>query len=250
MTSKSPSVPEIASDIGNFTIHSRMEIIHILRAIQNKTELVTAYFNQGQDFLLTSIVDVDAANEILIFDYGINEQLNQRIQESGRIILVTMQDKVKVQFVIEQMQVIQYQGRPAFQAKLPDNLIRLQRREYYRLATPIVKPIKCLIIKPNNSKIEAPIANISLGGMAITHYQDQTSLTIGDRLDTCRVALPEIGTLSTGIEIRNEQEIIMPNGARNRRADCMFINLPPNQQAMIQRYITKLERERLSRLAQ
>lgn len=250
MTSKPPSKLEVASDISNFIIHSKAEIIHILRAVQNKNELVTAYFNQGIDFILTAIIDVDATNEVLIFDYGIDEQLNRRLQESDRIVLVTMQDKVKVQFVVERMQSIAYQGRPAFKSKLPDNLMRLQRREYYRLATPIVKPIKCQIIQSGNRKIEAPILNISLGGVAITHYQEQTKLMTGDYFDTCRIALPEIGAISTGVEVRNEQEIIMPNGAKNRRADCMFICLAPNQQAMIQRYITKLERERLSRLAQ
>jgi c-di-GMP-binding flagellar brake protein YcgR len=42
----------------------------------------------------------------------------------------------------------------------------------------------------------------------------------------------------------------MKNGAKNHRAGCMFINLHSSQQAMIQRYIIKLDRERRSILAQ
>ncbi len=250
MVNQSPLKTEAVSDVDNYMIHSRMEIIYILRALQHKNELVTAYFNQGQDFILTSIIDVDADNGAVIFDYGANELLNKRILESDKIILVTTQDKVKVQFVTGRMQTIDHLGRPAFRAALPRDLLKLQRREYYRLATPVINPIKCSLTSPENGKIEVPIADISLGGIAITHYQEQLQLEIGDLFDACRIHLPDIGTVTTNIEIRNEQEITMKNGAQNHRAGCMFIDLHPSQQAMIQRYIIKLDRERRSILAQ
>jgi c-di-GMP-binding flagellar brake protein YcgR len=250
MANQPPLKTEAVPDISNYMIHSRMEIVYILRAIQHKNELVTAYFNQGQDFLLTSIVDVDPDHGTVIFDYGANELLNKRILESDKIILVTTQDKVKVQFVTGHMQEIEYLGRPAFRAHLPDELLKLQRREYYRLATPVINPIKCSITRPGNDKIEVPIADISLGGIAITHYQGKLQFELGDCFKACRIVLPDIGTVTTDIEIRNEQEITMKNGAKNHRAGCMFINLHSSQQAMIQRYIIKLDRERRSILAQ
>jgi c-di-GMP-binding flagellar brake protein YcgR len=104
--------------------------------------------------------------------------------------------------------------------------------------------------QPDSSKIEVAIADISLGGIAITHYKEQIELEIGDRFNACRILLPDIGTVTTDIEIRNEQEITMKNGAKNHRAGCMFINLHSSQQAMIQRYIIKLDRERRSILAE
>jgi c-di-GMP-binding flagellar brake protein YcgR len=250
MANQPPLKTEADPDISNYMIHSRMEIIYILRAIQHKNELVTAYFNQGKDFLLTSIVEVDSDDGTVIFDYGANELLNKRILESDKIILVTTQDKVKVQFVTGRVQEIEYLGRPAFRAALPDELLKLQRREYYRLATPVINPIKCSITKPDNGKIDVPIADISLGGIAIIHYHEKLEFEIGDRFNACRILLPDIGSVVTDIEIRNEQEITMKNGTKDYRAGCMFIELRSNQQAMIQRYIIKLDRERRSILAQ
>lgn len=250
MANQPPLKTEAAPDISNYMIHSRMEIIYILRALQHKNELVTAYFNQGKDFILTSIIDVDPETDTIIFDYGANELLNKRILESDKIILVTTQDKVKVQFVTGRMQEVEYLGRPAFRAKLPDELLKLQRREYYRLATPVVNPIKCSFTLPDNTKTEIVIADISLGGIAIVHYQEKMQLEIGDHFSACRIILPDVGRVTTDVEIRNEQEITMKNGAKNHRAGCMFINLHSSQQAMIQRYIIKLDRERRSKLAQ
>ncbi len=250
MANQPPLKTEAAPEVSNYMIHSRMEIVYILRAIQHKNELVTAYFNQGADFILTSIIDVDSDNGTVVFDYGANELLNKRIMASEKIILVTTQDKVKVQFVIGRMQEIVHLGRPAFRSALPDALLKLQRREYYRLATPLINPIKCSIPQPGNTKIEVPIADISLGGIAITHYQEYMQLEIGARFNACRILLPDIGTVATDMEIRNEQEITMKNGAKNHRAGCMFVDLHSSQQAMIQRYIIKLDRERRSILAQ
>lgn len=250
MEYRPPIKTATVADIDNYTIHSRMEIVFILRAIQHKNELVTAYFNQGRDFLLTSIIDVDPDADTITLDYGANELLNKSIQESDRIILATTQDKVKVQFVTGHLQEIAYQGRPAFRAKLPESLLKLQRREYYRLATPVSTPIKCSFELPDKKNIEIVIADISLGGIAVVHYQEKIQLEIGRLFDTCRIILPDVGNVTTGIEVRDEQEIMMKNGAVNHRAGCMFINLHPSQQAMIQRYIIKLERERRSRLAQ
>lgn len=251
MTKQSTENTVGAADNSDYTIHSRMEILYILRAIQRKNELVTAFFNQGNDFILTSILDVDPEKEgTLILDYGANETLNKQLLESGRILLATTQDRIKVQFTVEHVAKTEYLGRPAFKLALPDALLKLQRREYYRLATPLVNPIKCTITKHAGDRVELPITDISLSGIAVTQRQSLIKLEIGDRFADCRIALPGIGQISTAIEIRNQQEMTMKNGAKIHRAGCLFIALPASQQAMIQRYIIKLDRERRSLFAQ
>lgn len=242
-----PVKTDVTTDNSNYIIHSRVEILYILRAIQHKNELVTAYFNQGKDFILTSIIEVD--NGSLILDYGTSEALNQRAVASDRIILVTTQDRVKVQFVADGMEQVEYLGRPAFRTAIPSELLKLQRREYYRLTTPMVNPITCSLTRPDSSRIDLVIADISLGGIAIANYQHQIMLEIGDKFADCRIVLPDIGTLTTGLEVRNEHEILLKNGTKSHRAGCMFIDMPPRQQNTIQRYIIKLDRERRALVA-
>lgn len=250
MVDQPPQKTEIASDNSNYMIHSRMEILYVLRAIQQKHELVTAYFNQGNDFILTSILNVDAENNSLILDYGADDSLNKRALASDKIAMVTAQERVKVQFVAERMEASEHLGRPAFKIGIPDDLLKLQRREYYRLATPVTNPVKCTLTKPGGKKADVVVFNISLGGIAISNYQNLIEFEVCDTFAGCRIVLPEIGTVTTGIEIREEREILLKNGAKTHRAGCMFIDLPPSQQAMIQRYIIKLERERRALLSQ
>jgi len=250
MAYQPPQKTETAADNSNYMIHSRMEILYILRAIQHKNEFVTAYFNQGNDFILTSLLEVDGEAGSLVLDFGTNEALNHRALASDKIILVTTQDHVKVQFVVDGMEQVEYLGRPAFKSGLPSELLKLQRREYYRLSTPMINPIKCAMTKSDGGKIEVTIADISLGGIAISNYQSLINFEIGDKFAACRIVLPGIGTVATGIEIRNEHEVTMKNGVKVQRAGCMFIDLPASQQAMIQRYIIKLDRERRAILSQ
>lgn len=241
---------DIATDNSKYMIRSRMEIPYILKAIQAKNEIVTAYFNQGNDFILTAILELSADNDTIFLDIGVDDALNRRILESGKIIFVTTQDHVRIQFTANKIERSAHQGKPAFRIAFPKELLKLQRREFYRLSTPVTHPVKCLIPDHGGGMVEISVADISLGGIAITHYHDRLRLAIGDSFHECSLMIPGIDPLKTGIEVRNEQEVRLKNGMKTHRAGCMFVNFPPNQQSAIQRYINKLDRERRAMLAQ
>lgn len=238
-----------SADYRKFMVRSRVEIAYILRAIQQKNELVTAYFNQGNDFILTSILHVDPDKGCLILDYGASETLNKRVVESNKIILVTALERVKVQFATDSMERTQHLGRDAFRLKFPAELLKLQRREYYRLATPVVNPVKCVIPREDGGSAEMAISDLSLGGIAIIENQTDFKLETGNTFPGCKVVLPDIGTIVVAIQIRSVAEITLKNGSKSRRIGCQFLDVSAGSQAMIQRYIIKLDRERRARLA-
>lgn len=241
--------PDSAEDESKYMIHSKMEIVHILRAIQQKNALVTAYFNHGEDFILTSVLQVDPEQSSLILDFGADEASNRRILESKKITLVTEQDRVKVQFTAEHLEKALFLKRDAFRTKLPSSLLKLQRRDFYRLATPITNPLKCEISKKGGGKAEVVVADISLGGIALSGFPPELGLETGDTYTGCRIALPDIGAITATILIRSIYEVTAKNGTKSNRAGCQFLDLPASAQATIQRYIIKLDRERRSRFA-
>lgn len=250
MTTNSNKNFDVAADNSKYMIRSRMEIPYILKAIQAKNEIVTAYFNQGNDFILTAILEFSIDKDTVFLDVGVDDNLNRRILESDKIIFVTTQDHVRIQFTANKMERCAHQGKPAFRIAFPRELLKLQRREFYRLSTPVTQPVKCLVSNPDGGMLEINVADISLGGIAITHYHERLRLAIGDIFRECSLMIPGIAPLSTGIEVRNEQEIRLKTGAKTHRAGCMFVDFPPNQQSAIQRYINKLDRERRALLAQ
>jgi c-di-GMP-binding flagellar brake protein YcgR len=241
---------DIAAENSNYMIRSKMEISYILKAIQAKNEIVTAYFNQGSDFILTVILEISTDSNTIFLGIGVDDALNRRILERDKIIFVSTQDHVRIQFTASKIERSTHQGKPAFKIVLPKELLKLQRREYYRLSTPVINPVKCIIPNLKGGTIEITASDISLGGIAITHYHERLRLSIGDVFPECKIMIPGIEPLRTGLEVRNEQEVWLKNGAKTHRAGCMFIDFPPGQQSTIQRYINKLDRERRAILAQ
>lgn len=237
-----------AEDYSKYLLRGEKEILHVLRALMQKKELVTAYFNEGSDFFVTTILTVAGEGDALVLDQGPVESLNQKILTSEKIVFLSTQDRIRVQFVSNRIEPAQYNGRPAFRVPMPDTLLKLQRREYYRLVMPIYNPVKCVIPVPGGDAIQVSVADLSVGGVGVIGYSPEIELKTGIRYPGCRIDLPDIGTIMTTLEIKNIFEITLRNGQISKRSGCQFVNLPASQEAMVQRYINQMERERRAKL--
>ena len=230
----------------NFRIHSEVDILFILRGIMQANSLVTLYPGFDDDFILTAILAIDSENDQVIVDYGTNEKTCQKALQSSELIFVTIQNRVKVEFTCEWIRKIQFDGKEAFAVNIPKSLLRIQRRNHFRISTPIVKPLKCIIPIPgkNTGKAEVTLLDISCGGIAVIDQHPAIDFDPGLYYSDCQITLPEIGTITTTIQVRNTYEITLRNGQNCMRAGCQFINLSATMEAMIQRYIIKQEQTR------
>lgn len=231
-------------DYSKYSINWKKEIVYILRAVMEKGELVSAHFNRGESFILTSIVGIDPDEGFVVLDFGANEALNRKILDSDKIIFVTTHDKVKVQFTAKRIEKTRFEGRNAFRIELPEILIKLQRREYYRVTTPIANPLKCVVPLPGNQRVEVTITDISIGGIGIILPPAGMGIEPGMVFQGCHLALPDVGNILANLEIRNLFEVTLRSGLKTKRAGCQFTDMPASMQSMIQRYIIKVERER------
>jgi c-di-GMP-binding flagellar brake protein YcgR len=238
------------TDYTQYLLRTKNEVLFILRGLLASTDHLTIYFNEGKDFLLSAVIQVD--DDGLILDYGGNAEANERALAADRLFCVTTHDKIRVQFVLRGLRQIDYQGQPAFRAALPDTVLRLQRREYYRLTTPIAHPIKCQIpvMKEGGlctTTMEANVVDISGGGLAMMVPPVGLIFSSGDVFENCRIELPEVGVVITTLEVRNVFDVTLRTGTQVARAGCQFANLPGQMLTLIQRYIIKVERERKAR---
>ena len=232
-----------SAEYAKYLVHSRQEIAQILRGLMQKNELVTAYFNQGKEFFLTSFIEIDGKDH-LILDCGTNVETNRRALSSDKIIFVTSQNRIKVQFSTTALHAVQHAGRPAFSTAVPTAVLKLQRREYYRLVAPIRAPLHCLMPDLNGSRFEATVVDISVGGLGLGGFSTEMGLEVGQVFSGCKVALPEQGTVVSALEVRNIQAGTNRSGTAQLRIGCFFNQIPPPHQAMIQRYIIQVDRER------
>ncbi|HEX5804543.1 MAG TPA: flagellar brake protein [Azospira sp.] len=245
---------EQADIYGKYLLRSRTEIVFVLRAVQQKGSLITVYFNEGRSFLLTSLIEVDAERGTLTFDMGSDEEMNSRAQKADRFVLTTALDKVKVQFGLKRLELVKHDGRPAFRSAIPETVLRLQRREYYRLSTPIANPVRCRLTvhRPDGATLpqEVPLLDISGGGVGLMVNPDlKEDYRPGTAFRDCRIELPEEGVLVCNLIVRNAFEVTTKSGNHHLRVGCEFDDLPGTRLSMVQRYITRVERERKARAA-
>jgi c-di-GMP-binding flagellar brake protein YcgR len=236
----------------DYEVESRREIVALLRQIADKNQLIRMLVHGEADVCVTTILEVDLDNQCIILDRSINREQNTRIVAAQRVGCETTLDKIRILFKLAGLRDTSFEGRPALAADLPATLIRLQRREYYRMETPVSNPVHVLVPMPaelGGGSHVFPLADISCGGIAILDNKLLLGDDIGQFFTGCRIELPEIGPVTTALQVRNLLDLTLLNGKTNRRVGCEFVDISRGNMANVQRYITRLERERNARLA-
>ena len=244
-TPGSPTGSHQPLDLAKFTLATPAEIAQHLASIAKHGHMVTVFANKGKSFILTRLLDVDFQTGLFTFDWGAEEDTNAQVLNSERNVFVCSPEGVKTQFVTGQVSKVMLEGRPAFLCKLPEQVIKLQRREFFRIQTPLGTPVFCHIADFGQRAIDLALFDISLGGMSLwLPGVSTTGFDIGQQYRQCTIDLKPFGTLNLGIEVRHRLTARMRNGNEAMRIGCSYLNLTPQMETLIQRYVGFLERER------
>jgi c-di-GMP-binding flagellar brake protein YcgR len=236
----------------DYEVESRREIVALLRQIGEKHQLIRMLVKGEADVCVTSILEVDPETNTMVLDRSIDRGQNERIVAAGEVRCETSLDKIRILFSADALRPTQFEGNEALRADIPATLIRLQRREYYRMETPVSNPVRAIMPLPPELGAGTgvfPLHDISCGGIAILDNKLQLGTTIGANLPNCRIELPEIGAVTVTLQVRNSLDMTLLNNKTNRRLGLQFVDISRGGMAGVQRYITKLERERNARLA-
>jgi c-di-GMP-binding flagellar brake protein YcgR len=230
-----------------FTTHSRREIIDVLEDIVERGALVTLFFAQGDEFFVTNLLHVNPEFEELVFDRAPGEAMSERLLQSSRMTFVTLVEQIKVQFTAQHAEPTSFDGKPALRIRLPDSLMRLQRRNFYRVPAVKSAPLICEIPLSGGAPARFSIGDISVGGVAVIAGPVTAEIRHGAVFHNCSIALPGHGSFTVSLEIRNNIGVAMhakePVG---QRYGCQFLNLEGPVLSLLQRYINQLERNRRS----
>jgi flagellar brake protein len=229
-----------------YRIFSEKGIASILRSMKHHNTLATCYFDDSDDFILTTVIHVDADEGKMVLDYGTDEASNQRVLETDTLSVVAFLDQVKIQFVCHGIEKIQFEERDAFLTRIPETLLRIQKREYYRIETPTRTPVKCIIPLTEGDKTdmaEVILEDISCGGIAVIDPRASIDFEVGTRYRNCLIELPEVGTARVDLRVKHVSEASRGSN-KVQRARCEYIDTLDSMLSLIQRYISKLEQKR------
>ncbi|MDN3576548.1 flagellar brake protein [Chitinimonas viridis] len=236
-------IPE-GVDVSSFLLRTPVEIGFVLRSLAQKGDLVSVYFDHGQFSFLSAILECDTKQQRFWFDICGVEAINRSLLRADHIVFAAAPEGVRIQFVLDGgISLVDYDERPAFEAAFPNDLIKLQRREYFRLDTPIGKPLLCKLRHPNGRVLDLPLHDISIGGMGLW-MQGQVEVEQLDVFPGCRVDLGTFGMVELTIEIRSKRQVTKRDGTVQTMLGTRFVDLPRQTENLLQRYIAQLERER------
>ena len=230
-----------------FRISSKREMLFILQNIADHGTSVALFYGSGQSSVLTTLLGANGHGMWL--DVGPFPPENKQLLLSKKVTFVSLHQHVKVQFVTYDIESDLYENKEAFFLGLPEYLLRIQRREYFRTAIPSNTHVRCIIpIQPENPD-DPPlmraiqIMDISGGGVALVCETRDTELLPGNIDYECSISLPDVGTISVTIIVKNAFEVTLRNGDVCKRAGCEFSCLSGEAAALLQRYVVHLQSE-------
>lgn len=242
-----PSPITASQDLDRYELTARREIIAILRDVLESRTPVTAYY--GADFLPTRILAINPDFEELVLDAARDARGNGQLSSAAHLTFVTFEHRVKIQWTAPAAELVLFDDLPAFRSRLPERIVRLQRRNYYRIATPIANPLTCKVPRPGaaGAPVVGTIADISCGGFSMLVPPGSLEPELGGLYHDCELILPGTSLFGFALEVRNLNEEWVDGRLRGLRLRCKFRGLPEGGEALIQRYINQLERERRER---
>jgi flagellar brake protein len=223
----------------NCYIQDTSGIRTLLREVATSGARTAAYFNHDRRFIHTSLLGVTTLPARLVFEKGPDAELNTKLLDAERITFVTSHDDVPVQFSCQAPSLTRHNGAEAFRIRLPERVLRLQRRGYYRLPGEPTHPLlKCELVPDNDksSMVRAAVFDLSCGGLAAAVPASEPVLT-RDSMHGCRLELPGLGTLHLPVVVRVVSEIMLPNALSGTRYGLEFTGLGEKDVALVESYI-------------
>jgi c-di-GMP-binding flagellar brake protein YcgR len=230
-----------------FHITGRMAVLFSLGEYVHGREQFTVYFNEGRESFLTYLLAVRPETGELIVDVSGSPQVNAHFLESARNIFVARPEGVSVQFAAGKSWRVDFDGEVAFALPAPKFIIRLQRREYFRVTTPVAKPILVSVRVPDKGlDLTLPMHDLSVAGCGLCADNVTQLLDIGMAVPYCDFVLPGAHetAISTRAVLRHVTPVSRQPGQSQFRIGLQFDQLQHVMEHRIQRYIVQLEHER------
>lgn len=240
--------PVERDDDQRFRVTSQTEILSELRTAMAQRALLTLSFGGGRECALSTLLEVDAAGNTLTLDACQNPLDQKRVLGAHTLTLETAVHRIRVRFASGRPAPVTFEGRPAMQIAVPKAMVRIQRREAYRIETPVNEIVNCRFTHPvlEKREIMLRVADLSVKGMGLTADNGLWPAEPGTVIKDCRIDLPQTGVVNCDSLIVRVFDTPQ-TGKQRLWIGCQFMQLPGAASALLQRYILMLERARLAR---
>lgn len=228
-----------------YSLTSQLDILSALRSLLLENRLIQMRAPGGQASILTTLLHIDSDKEALIFDGTSDIDLSNQIAKAKKLYFEASQNGIHISFASGPTTGCLYEHRPAFSLPYPAEVVRVQRREAFRVATPISKPAICTIPQEDGA-IQLPLEDLSSSGMGVSDPGHELDGIVGQIYEGCTLALPGFEPLTVTLRLVQMREFERAEKP-SRRLGFAFENLRGVALGRVQRYVSTLERDELAR---
>jgi len=234
----------LASEESPYWVRSLVDVAFNLNDLRKqRTPLSCELGSTGYSFT-TEILAVDSDKAVLYLDAPGSTDIQQRIAQSAGLVVRSASGGVQIAFELSPCAVATLDGSAALRATLPKRLLKVQRRDFFRVQVPKSLPVTCTIPLAGAGPAAFAVMDVGLGGVALLSKEGEPLLKEGTTYKKSRLNFPDGSTLEVDIRVRHVASIKSSNRAPTRRYGCAFESLQGPQEAQLQRYVLQLERDR------
>jgi c-di-GMP-binding flagellar brake protein YcgR len=229
-----------------FLIHSSEQIISKLSILLKKKCLLTVYFGDNDDSFITTLLDINIKDNRLIFYHSPKQEAIRELLDSYVVTFKTEYLGIKVAFDTVKIAKIQHEGVSVFAIPIPDSLLWIEARDYYRVKASFSSSSYCrLALKPGQTPIKFKLYDISLAGFSILIDSAEVSnLLVPDaHFVQCQIILADAGEGTVSFEVRSKYLINPEDPLRVDKVGCEFTQITTAFENTIHRYMGKIERK-------
>ncbi len=231
-----------------FVIRNPRQIRQLLQALIDQRSLLNAHLGGRDQSFPTAVLALEEDDDWLLLDGSPAESSNRAAEEAGHLLCFAQLDRVMVRFRLDGLERVHNDGHVAFRVPFPEEMVHLQRRELYRLETPITDSpqVQFPINEDRGEALRLRVVDISGGGLAVTVPLDCNVFVLQKRYEA-RLDIPDSAPLQVALIVCNQLALKLPNGVEMKRIGMRFDILPRGGDSAIQRYIFRIDRQRSAR---
>ncbi len=229
-----------------YMVRNPRQIRMLLQAMIDQRAAVSVHPDGREQSFPSAVLELE--EDTLLLDGSPLPAINRSTADATHLLCFAQVDKVMVRFRLDHPQMLVEDGRTAFRVSLPEEVYHLQRRELYRLETPVGDSPWCVFPNPEGGDpLRWRVVDISAGGIAVLLPPELTLLRLQQRYGGCELHLPDTAPIPVTLVVCSQLVRKQANGLEQQRAGLRFEDLPRGADAAIQRYIFRIDRERKAR---
>lgn len=229
-----------------FSLGAEPTVRKLLNTIESDEHELYVYLQTDQTHFVTEILSTDWKEGLIWLGTPYEKSLSAQCNASTAYVMVSFPDGVKVQFAGIGMLQSQYQGAEALRIAIPKSIVRLQRRNYFRVVADeeLNSQVKLEIPAVQG---QASLIDISLAGIGFTIEASASEHQRGEILKDVRMTLADgEGSMLVELEVRNIKA--MTDSPEHVQLGCEMKMLERGAERRLQRFLLATERRQRTNL--